>query len=369
MATVSPAYTRLPWQSILRAFTRKRFFSFLEKIGQTDDARDIAARSLVNILRSPARAHLLNSAKYHPPYKDLGTSRNGGGTAHRSDIIMITARFRSGSTLLWNIFRHLGECTAYYEPFNERRWFDEGLRGNETDATHRQVTDYWREYSGLEELGNLYSEDWIRREFYMDEGTWNPAMKRYIEILVDHAATRPVLQFNRIDFRLPWIRHHFPNATIVHLFRHPRDEWYSSLFDHRLKNKNCSVLEFLSNEGFYLGPWAQDLKFHFPFLDPATIDHPYHLFYYLWKLSYLFGSHYAHVSLAYEQLVNKPEETLIQLFDVLHISSVSIPSLLTLIEKPGSQRWKSYADETWFAEQEQRCEATLEEFLGSASLE
>ena len=42
--------------------------------------------------------------------------------------IIITGRFRSGSTLLWNIFRDLPECTAYYEPFNERRWFDKTLK-------------------------------------------------------------------------------------------------------------------------------------------------------------------------------------------------------------------------------------------------
>ena len=42
----------------------------------------------------------------------------------RRPPIFITARFRTGSTLLWNIFRHIEGCTAYYEPFNERRWFD-----------------------------------------------------------------------------------------------------------------------------------------------------------------------------------------------------------------------------------------------------
>jgi len=63
--------------------------------------------------------------------------------------VFITARFRSGSTLLCNLFRQVDACTAYYEPFNERRWFDPSVRGNRVDPTHRDVEDYWREYDAL----------------------------------------------------------------------------------------------------------------------------------------------------------------------------------------------------------------------------
>ena len=37
------------------------------------------------------------------------------------DMVLVTGRFRSGSTLLWNLFRHCDGVTAYYEPFNRRR--------------------------------------------------------------------------------------------------------------------------------------------------------------------------------------------------------------------------------------------------------
>ena len=68
--------------------------------------------------------------------------------SHRSDVVIVTGRFRSGSTLLWNLFRQAGGFTAYYEPLNERRWFDPTARGDRTDSTHRNVSDYWREYDG-----------------------------------------------------------------------------------------------------------------------------------------------------------------------------------------------------------------------------
>ena len=67
--------------------------------------------------------------------------------------VFISARFRSGSTALWNVFRNTPDCTAFYEPFNERRFFDSSTRGEYVDSTHRGVNDYWREYeaiSGLE---------------------------------------------------------------------------------------------------------------------------------------------------------------------------------------------------------------------------
>ena len=84
------------------------------------------------------------------PYSDLGHPRSRQRPSDRSDVVIITGRFRSGSTLIWNLFRQAGGFTAYYEPFNQRRWFDPTTRGNHTDATHRKVANYWREYDNLE---------------------------------------------------------------------------------------------------------------------------------------------------------------------------------------------------------------------------
>ncbi|MEP0496173.1 MAG: sulfotransferase, partial [Paraglaciecola sp.] len=143
--------------------------------------------------------------------------------SNRDDIVFITSRFRSGSTLLWNLFRQTPGCTSYYEPFNERQWFNPALRGNTVDSSHRGVADYSAEYNGLNELTQFYNEDWIRKQLLMTEDSWNPGMKSYIESIVSSAKGRPILQFNRIDFRLPWLKKHFPNAKIIHLHRHPRD--------------------------------------------------------------------------------------------------------------------------------------------------
>ena len=295
----------------------------------------------------------------NPPY-ELGMQR-GNAASQRSDIVIVTSRFRSGSTFLWNIFRQTGGFTSYYEPFNERRWFDERFRGNEVDSTHRGVGDYWAEYSGMESLSRFYSEDWTRYRLLMGESDYDPNMQAYIESLVESAPGRPVLQFNRIDFRLAWIKSHFPNAKLIHLYRHPRDQWCSFLTDKRLMNKNDVAETYI--DGFYLNRWCDDLATHFPFLDRRITAHPYQRFYYLWKLSFLFGKHYSDLSFSFEELIRSPDTCMERLFAVLGVENPPIPKLCSLVDAPEEGKWRKYAEPEWYEAFERECEYQLDIFF------
>ena len=282
----------------------------------------------------------------------------------RDDVVIITGRFRSGSTLLWNLFRHAGEFTAYYEPFNERRWFDARTRGEQTDPSHINASEYWREYVCLEVLGDYYREDWIQRRLLMDEYAWDSGMKRYVDLLINRAVGRPALQFNRIDFRLPWFKRHYPNATYIHIFRHPREQWCSTLMgDVSRFTKDATLADFPRFDRFYLRMWADDLKYHFPFLDVKRNRHPYELFYYIWRLSYLFGARYCHHSIQFESLVRDPQGEISRLFRLLEVEHFNSHAFEKLVVRPEVVRWRTYADQAWFQEQEAHCDAVLTDFL------
>src|SRR5581483_6518651 len=261
-------YERVPLLGEARKRLRDTFFRLLRRVADTDDARSIQVSGLQNLLPRLPEARIDGPlALGEQPYTDLGQAVPASRAASRDDVVIITARFRSGSTMLWNLFRTTQDCTAYYEPFNERRWFDPATRGCRTDPTHHGVEEYWREYQGMEELGRYYCDSWISQNLFMSGDCWDPAMKLYVETLIDRAAGRPILQFNRIDFRLPWFRRHFPRAKLVHLYRHPRDQWISSLVVPSAFPKEGTMADFANHDHYYLRSWGRDLKYHFPFLD------------------------------------------------------------------------------------------------------
>jgi hypothetical protein len=282
-------------------------------------------------------------------------------TSERSDLVFITSRFRSGSTLLWNLFRSLPDNTAYYEPFNERRWFEQEKLSEFVDNTHVGVSDYWKEYAGLENLSDYYDEDWIRQDLFMTADSWKPKMKAYIEKLAEYASGRPFYQFNRIDFRLTWLRHNFPNMKLIHLYRNPREQWCSFLTDKNLMNAKDVQTTYKDN--FYLDIWCNDLEKFFPFLSLQETPHPYQRFYYLWKLSFLHGQQNSNISIEYEELVNKPIETWQNISSAIGLSKNQVPDFASLIKPLSENKWPNYADESWFLKKEMECETVLNRFL------
>ncbi len=347
---------------------RDEFFDVWKKACTADDGKSALAGSLGDLL-SWRPSDVNTDVFSESPYNEVGRRSASQPTCERDDIIIVSARFRSGSTLLWNLFRNIPGFVSYYEPFNERRWFDPNARGERVDSTHRKVADYWAEYDGMADLGDVFDEAWNEQELYMSEGAWNPRMKSYMEQLVERADGRPVLQFNRLDFRLPWARRTFPNAKLVHLYRHPRDQWTSNLQKIERFAPDGKMSNFAEVDGFYLLNWARDLKYHFPFLEEKTIEHPYQLHYFLWKLSYVYGRSWSDVSVGFEELTTNPERALFHLFDTCSIDESHIESLLPLIEPPPFGKWKKYAADAWFKRHEEHCEDVLASFFATQKSE
>lgn len=282
--------------------------------------------------------------------------------------LFISARFRSGSTLLWNLFRHTPGCTAYYEPLNERRWFLPRRPGEGTDPTHVNVADYWREYAGMADLDTWFRDDWTYRDLYLDAHGCDRRLFRYLGALIARAPGRAVLQCNRFDFRLAWLRARFPGAGILVLYRNPREQWLSVLrgrgrpAEHRVGSP--AFVDY-----FYTLAWARDLSRQFPFLDPAEHDHLYAVHYLLWRLSLLAAQRDADLLIAYEDLVRDCAGTMGPVLARFGIDAGPdwAARYAGLLKGASPARWPAYADADWFAAIEQDCEAELRHFLGAGA--
>lgn len=270
--------------------------------------------------------------------------------------VFITARFRTGSTMLWNIFRQIPEVVAYYEPLHEKlpQWI---ISGKPPQPSHDLVDTYFREYPPVEELRQYHLTEFGVCRLYLEAGEPYPQLKHYIQYLIDltPADHIPVLQFNRVNFRLPWLKANFPDVPIIHLYRSPRDQWCSSISQYPE-----DVDKDLDADPVLITTWARDLCQQFPFLARPYIRHAYQRYYFLWKLSYLLGSRLAEISVAYEDILQHPEATISRLLHLTGLESQdNLKSCTSVILQKSVDRWKQYRREEWFAELEQDCELIL----------
>lgn len=343
MARLSSRLIQSAWRHLLAG--RKGYETLLDAIGPR------AAERLPYALDVPAV----------DVYQELPKRPEPGDEGSSDRPVFVTARFRSGSTLLWNLFRSRPDFCAYYEPLNERRWFDASSRGNKVDPTHVGANDYWREYEGLQHLSGLFEDRWRSRNLWLGADSVAPGLGAYLQALIDAAPRRPLLQFNRVDFRLGWLRAQFPQAQIVHLYRHPREQWCSTL--RRLDGYRADMGwdEFRAYDRFYLQVWARDLRREFPVIDRARTLNAYATFYILWRLSHAFGRKAADHSLAYEALVSDPSDAFEGLLRGLGATTTDIGSSLAPVIEASEPRWPQWASDGWFSQIESLCETWLYE--------
>ena len=148
-----------------------------------------------------------------PEYTGIRTGQAPSEACFDLDVVIITARFRTGSTMLWNLFRNTEGCTAYYEPLSPSRYFDPTNRVERVCPTHLGVEEYWREYQGSGRVVATLPNRVALQESCHGSGFLGSGYECFFEVMIEKAEGRPILQFNRIDFRLPWVRRHFPTRA------------------------------------------------------------------------------------------------------------------------------------------------------------
>lgn len=273
--------------------------------------------------------------------------------------IFITTRFRSGSTFLWQVFDRLDGFTAYYEPLNERGWFNVKPEDDKVDETHRGVSIYSSNYDKLSNLSNVFSAYWTSDYMMMNSEKDGDGlnMKSYIKALVGAANHRSVLQFNRVDFRLPWLAKSFPEASIIHLERNVRDVWVSTLKGQE-NDPHWTVRDFYGRPGFYLVPWYLDLCVTYPWMI-CDIDqcHPYQIHYLIWRLSQIYAWEYADYFISYDELCDDLPKAMAAMIGGSLDDYKGLDGLV-------SKRVKAYShDDTFYSEIEEKVELLLQEHI------
>ena len=96
----------------------------------------------------------------------------------------------------------------------------------------------------------------------------------------------PVLQFNRVDLRLGWLRQMFPEARILHIERNPLQLYHS-----QRKHINAAERDQADYwDAYELMPWCHALYQKFPFLLNAESEqHAFYRFYALYQLTHWLG--------------------------------------------------------------------------------
>ena len=227
-----------------------------------------------------------------------------------SKPIFLHSQFRTGSTYVWSKFRETEDYYCYYEPFHEALadLTEEIRRENIDDKTasmsHPKLKrHYFDEYPLNEGCGVRYFHKEFTVDTYcMEADEKNESIKRYIGCLVDQAPRRAVFGFCRSTMRTAWLMNNF-DAFNIFIIRNHRNQWesyqsfqgdpYFNTVNLMILGKNGSSIKLQPLQAFFQIPYyenkvfATEYQFYKKYMSQLTDSERYHIFFYLWLLSFI----------------------------------------------------------------------------------
>ena len=271
--------------------------------------------------------------------------------------IFISGRVRSGSTMLWNIYNQAPGYRAFYQPCHDNLF--PHIRYTAPMESHRGVSDYWGAYRDLGEgLEEAHRSEFGIARLLLESTDEHVALRDYIQFLIDQCDDdeTPVLQFNAMCWRLPWLRAQFPDAHVVHLWRNPRDSWFSMI--RHLPRELWDEPDLA--DAYDLLQWSVDLAPHFPFLFGEDVQTSYARTYLLWALSRLAGEHCSDTVICFDDIQGDPRSTLDRMVDSELLCKKAAKVAKKVIEPMPRGAWRAVHDDDWFTAIEERGDALLD---------
>ncbi|MBD2045369.1 sulfotransferase [Coleofasciculus sp. FACHB-64] len=283
--------------------------------------------------------------------------------------IFITARYRTGSTYLYSLFASIQNTNSFLEPLHphlletearEDKWHKQ----QRELLSHTISNNYFEEYKALDRsiLSLLHKKDFSTKNIIMTSEDIFNELKEYLLFLISSNIEQlNVFQFNRVDFRLGWLKANFPNALILNLRRNPRDIFASYCKVSQKANlPEGSGFDCLFGDRDQINAISRRLR---PQLAIQELNE-YEKIYILNRLSNLWSDSLADMIIDYEELVAAPYKILEKI--TAKIAGVTLKIEDKKIIKPKNNTfglWKEYNTDSWFKQSELKCERLIEKII------
>src|SRR5579864_2553648 len=217
-----------------------------------------------------------------------------------SSLVFVSGDFCSGSTLMFTLFRKTGLYYCLYEPLHED--LPEYLVWERSDDLdhHFFVDNYYGEMRRFDRIPELHTRRWGNRDLYLAPDADADDLYRYLSYVIGSAfgrSPRVMVKENRIAFRLGWIRSHFPQAKIIHIYRDKESQWKSNVRRVQEYKRQQNVGQDRADyNGFAMATSCEDLKPVFPELDAGNFKTGFERFSALWDRSFAESRRYADIS-------------------------------------------------------------------------
>jgi hypothetical protein len=262
--------------------------------------------------------------------------------------VIATGFFRTGSTFFFSCLRQVAEFRCYYEPYHpELLEFVEAL-GEPSAGPDRELLghsigdDYFAEFKGVDltSLKKVYAmERRVTNQPVLHQGSSHKDLYNYIHFLQKFASEHgqiSVLQANRLNFSMPWLKQNFPDYLLILITRKPQSV-FASLKSLALKEGRVLRADDVGSDYWNVKEAFENIvKCHGIFKRDFVDFGYYQKLFFLLKFSERVMAENADLVLSYEHFLEKPEpifDNLAKAFNINTSASIDYVKQHAFIDK------------------------------------